>query len=103
FANDKQLFHTSNPWSSKKINSLRTQIFLASLKLHEYYILANAKQFRNNISLLMELLDGKVQVDSSLASMLWRTFFFCIPVISTSLASVSKLFSGLNKDSIGWL
>jgi superfamily I DNA and/or RNA helicase len=103
FENDKQFFHTRNPWSSKSINTLRTKIFLTSLKLHEYYVLANAKQFRNNISLLMELLDGKVQLEASLATMLWQTFFFCIPVISTSLASVSKLFGNINKDSIGWL
>lgn len=103
FENDKQYFHTRNPWSSTSINTLRTKIFLTSLKLHEYYVLANAKQFKNNITLLMEVLDGKVQIEASLATMLWRTFFFCIPVTSTSLASVNKLFGNINKDSIGWL
>lgn len=39
----------------------------------------------------------------SIARNLWDTFFFCVPVVSTTLASVSRLFSSIDKDSIGWL
>ena len=103
FENDKETFHKSNPWSSVSINKLRSDIFIKSLLLHEYVILRNAKQFKNNISLLMELMDGKVNVTKDVALSLWQSFFFCIPVVSTSLASVSRLFGSLGKESIGWL
>ena len=103
FETDKNTFHKCNPWSSVSINKLRSEIFLKSLLLHEHVILRNAKQFKNNIGLLMELMDGKVEVSKHIALSLWQSFFFCIPVVSTSLASVSRLFGSLGKESIGWL
>ncbi len=103
FRNNKETFHKINPWSSITINKLRSEIFIKSLKLHEYAILRNAKQFKNNIGLLMELMDGKVDVSKGIALSLWQSFFFCIPVVSTSLASVGRLFGNLGKESIGWL
>jgi hypothetical protein len=103
FESDKDTFHKSTPWSSVRINKLRSEIFIKSLQLHEYAILRNAKQFKNNIGLLMELMDGKTDVTKGIALSLWQSFFFCIPVVSTSLASVSRLFGSLGKESIGWL
>ena len=103
FKSDKDTFHKSSPWSSVSVNKLRSEIFIKSLQLHEYAILRNAKQFKNNIGLLMELMDGKADVAKGIALSLWQSFFFCIPVVSTSLASVGRLFGSLGKESIGWL
>jgi superfamily I DNA and/or RNA helicase len=103
YTEDRSAFHKSNPWSSEKLNTLRSNIFLTSLKIHEYAVLSNAKQFRNNINILLEMLDGKAAVSKTIASSVWKTFFFLVPVVSTSLASVSRLFKNLEEDSIGWL
>lgn len=103
FSDNKADFHKSNPWSSEKLNKLRSEIFLTSLKIHEYAVLSNAKQFRNNINILLEMLDGKATVSKEIATSVWKTLFFLVPVISTSLASVSRLFKNLEENSIGWL
>jgi superfamily I DNA and/or RNA helicase len=103
YTEDRSAFHKSNPWSSEKLNTLRSNIFLTSLKINEYAVLSNAKQFRNNINILLEMLDGKAAVSKTIASSVWKTFFFLVPVVSTSLASVSRLFKNLEEDSIGWL
>jgi len=103
YTEDRSAFHKSNPWSSEKLNTLRSNIFLTSLKIHEYAVLSNAKQFRNNINILLEMLDGKAAVSKTIASSVWKTFFFLVPVVSTSLASVGRLFKNLEEDSIGWL
>ncbi|MBO9594110.1 MAG: ATP-binding protein [Niabella sp.] len=103
YFDDKNTFHKTCPWSSIKINKLRSDIFLKSLELHKYAILSNAKPFWNNLNLFVEMLDGKVAISSDIAAGLWQTFFFCVPVVSTSLASVSRLFQSMGKDSIGWL
>ncbi len=100
---DKDTFHKTCPWSSVTINKLRSDIFLKSLELHKYAILSNAKPFWNNLNLFMEMLDGKVNISSDIAAGLWQTFFFCVPAVSTSLASVSRLFQSMSRDSIGWL
>ncbi|SEA92349.1 DEAD/DEAH box helicase [Pedobacter hartonius] len=103
YFDDKDALHKASPWSSVKINTLRSNIFLLSLKLHEYAILSHAKPFWNNLNLFMEYLDGKVIVSADVAENLWKTFFFCVPVVSTTLASVSRLFQSMGKESIGWL
>jgi predicted nucleic acid-binding Zn-ribbon protein len=103
YTENRSAFHKSNPWSSEKLNTLRSNIFLTSLKIHEYAVLSNAKQFRNNINILLEMLDGKATVSKTIATSVWKTFFFLVPVVSTSLASVSRLFKNLEEDSIGWL
>lgn len=91
------------PYSSEIVNRLRSDIFLKSLELHQYCILANAKPIRNNLNLFFEMIEGRAQVEQSIAKTLWGTLFLCVPVISTTLASVSRLFASLKKESIGWL
>lgn len=107
---DEEFYHAPlekiqlrTPYSSEKINKLRSDIFLKSLELHQYCILSNAKKVRNNLSLFFEMIEGRAQVDQSIARTLWGTLFLCVPVISTTLASVSRLFSSLGKEHIGWL
>src|SRR5690606_27386242 len=69
----------------------------------ELAIFSNPKPFYNNLNLFMAMLDGRAEVSESLTTNLWKTFFFCIPVVSTSLASVSRLFRNLQPESIAWL
>lgn len=103
FRTRQEEIHKMNPWSSRSINILRSQIFLKSLRVHELAIFSNPKPFFNNLNLFMAMLDGRAEVSESLTTSLWRTFFFCIPVVSTSLASVSRLFKNLQQESIAWL
>lgn len=95
--------HLRMPYYSEKVAKLRSDIFIQSLDLHKYAILSNAKKIRNNLNLFFEMILGRADVETSLAQNLWDTFFLCIPVASTSLASVSKLFQNKNKNQIGWL
>lgn len=92
-----------NPYHSPKIAKMRSDIFLLAMQLHHDAILANAKKIRNNLSAFFEMLSGWVKVDDEMSQNLWDTFFFCVPVVSTTLASVSKLFPKVNKRQIGWL
>lgn len=95
--------HLLNPYHSPKIAKLRSDIFISALRLHHDAILANAKNFRNNIKAYFEMTFGWVKVDSEIAQNLWDTFFLCVPVVSTTLASAGRLFSNTEKEQIGWL
>lgn len=103
YTKDRDTFHKANPWSSEQLNTLRSNIFLKSLELHRYTILANARQFRSNIFMLFEMMDSKVEASHKIAQTAWKTLFFLIPVVSTSLASVSRLFRNLAPNMIGYL
>ena len=95
--------HLLYPYHSPKIAKLRSEIFLSALQLHHDAILANAKKIRNNLNAYFEMTSGWVKVDAKIAQNLWDTFFLCVPVVSTTLASASRLFRNTNKEQIGWL
>lgn len=95
--------HLLYPYHSPKIAKLRSDIFIAALQLHRDAILVNAKNIRNNLRAYFEMTAGWVKVDAGIAQNLWDTFFLCVPVVSTTLASASRLFPNLGNQQIGWL
>jgi len=97
--------HKLTPYSSEKLNTLRSTIFLRSLELHEWAIRANAVRFQANLSAFVDMLAGRYreQIDESVASVLWNSFFFCIPVVSVTLASFYRQFGQLGQGALGWL
>jgi hypothetical protein len=92
-----------NPYHSSKIAKLRGNIFNTSLQLHRDAILANAKNIRNNLTAFFEMTGGWARLNPDIAQNLWDTLFLCVPVVSTTLASVSRLFPNTEKKQIGWL
>ncbi|MBJ2126343.1 ATP-binding protein [Flavobacterium sp. IB48] len=95
--------HLLNPYHSPKIAKLRSDIFIAALRLHHDAILANAKNIKNNLKAYFDMTSGRVKVDVSIAQNLWDTFFLCVPVASTTLASASRLFPNTSPQQVGWL
>lgn len=95
--------HLLNPYHSSIVARLRSDIFLTALQLHRSAILANAKKIRNNLKSYFEMTSGWIKVDSKISQNLWDVFFLCVPVVSTTLASSSRLFPNINRQQIGWL
>lgn len=97
--------HLSTVWLNDKIDHLRSQIFISAMHLHEMTIRAGAKYFIANMraTKLMLQAETKEPLSSERISTLWNAFFFVVPVVSTALASFSRLFQGINQENIGWL
>ncbi|MBN8851401.1 MAG: hypothetical protein BGO55_09135 [Sphingobacteriales bacterium 50-39] len=97
--------HAMTPYSSGKINILRSRIFLLSLELHHWAIRVNARQFNSNLNAFVNMVSNKQVgvIDEKIAAVLWNTFFFCIPVVSVTLASFQRQFPKIKRGGIGWL
>jgi hypothetical protein len=93
----------SAPWADAEFSGARTELFLAALALHKALILAEAPTFRQNLSALMDILGGKGRPNDAATLAAWQTFFLVVPVVSTTFASLDKLFGGLGRESVGWL
>ena len=93
----------SAPWADAEFTAARTELFLAALALHRALILAEARTFRRNLSALMDVLGGKGRPSDAATMAAWQTFFLVVPVVSTTFASLDKLFGGLGCESLGWL
>jgi hypothetical protein len=103
YQKDLTSVHLLNPYHSPKIAKLRSDILITALHLHRDAILANAKNIKNNLNAYFEMTAGWVKVDATIAQNLWDTFFLCVPVVSTTLASASRLFPSTSQQQIGWL
>lgn len=95
--------HPLNPYHSPLVANLRSDIFITALQLHQDAILVNAKNVRNNLIAFFEMLSGWITVEKDIVQNLWDTFFLCVPVVSTTLASASRLFPSMSKNQVGWL
>lgn len=103
FTQPQEARHLSHVWTTDAFDLLRSQYFLAALDLHEATILACSGKFSANFSALGALLTAQGYFSQEARAALWDSLFFTVPVISTTLASFDRLFSGMEQNSIGWL
>jgi AAA domain len=92
------------PWSDEQWNRARTELFLA-LALHKAFLVHAAKPMRQALDGAMDVLTGRAPRDLSRDATLaaWQALFIVVPVVSTTFASVGRLFGGLGPESLGWL
>lgn len=97
--------HLKHLWVDQKLEKLRSEIFIAALRLHEASIKANAKVFLSGLREVRRMLErsSREPLQSSDREHLWNYLFFVTPVVSTALASVSRLFEGMGQETLGWL
>lgn len=96
----------SSPWMDKIFQNARARVFVEALNLHKAFIHANAEKIRTNLLCLMDVLTGSVKKDTEYTDAVrhvWSTLFLCIPVVSTTFASFSRLFPHFWNHEIGWL
>ena len=101
---DNQL-QQSHPWLFEEFQQARDELFISAFKLHRAFIDAAAKPMKYNLSVAMGILKGKPLSDKQEEGRqsLWASLFMVVPVISTTLASVSRMFRELGKEQLGWL
>lgn len=92
--------HLSMPFYSVKVAQIQSDIFLSALRIHELTVKINEGIISKNLRTFIGSLVSGPDPDHRLMQHLWDSFFICIPVVSTTLASISKQFSFDLK--LGW-
>jgi hypothetical protein len=98
--------HLTAPWNDADVQRLRDTVFAEAIKLHKAFIDAAAKPLRHNLGALMQVFSGKGMPDESKTALLpdlWASLFLVVPSVSTTFASVERMFGALPHESIGWL
>ena len=90
-------------WQNEVINKLRSDVFSAALSLHEAWAIEaiTNNTFRERLFKINDVILGKSGVDDGLAE--WQIFFMIVPVVSTTFASLGRMFSKLDVGTLGWL
>ncbi len=90
-----------SPLGRPDLNQLRSQLFIAALRVSEAIIKLNAADLDEDLRLLPQLINGKYQSNENppVHEKLWGLLFLLFPVVSTSLSSVESQFRLMQKKS----
>jgi hypothetical protein len=95
----------SAPWADKQISRARAELFLAALELHKQFFRLATDKMRDNLHAAMAVVNGSApqELSGEKAVAAWRSLFLVVPVVSTTFASLGRMFRAFGQQSLGWL
>jgi AAA domain len=102
---DAATVQKSSPWLFTELQLARDDLFAASFELHRAFIGAAAEYLHSNLRKWFDVMSRKplTHEQEPVRQSLWASLFMVVPVVSTTFASTSSLFAGLEKEQISWL
>ncbi|WP_330182174.1 AAA domain-containing protein [Nocardia sp. NBC_01503] len=102
---DEKRFQLCSPWADAEFTAARHRLFLEALRLHKAFILGSGSLIRGNLDVAMAAIRNQLDVKPKPATLAtaWQTLFFVVPMVSTTFASLPRLFTGLGRETFGWL
>lgn len=93
------------PWLDNELDTARSDLFIAALQLHQDFLANSARDMLNGLRAAGEVVAGNCprDLESEKIRAAWQLFFLVVPLISTTFASASRMFSGIGSEAIGWL
>ncbi|OIJ13370.1 hypothetical protein BKP35_09040 [Anaerobacillus arseniciselenatis] len=93
------------PWISVELNHLRSQAFIAAMKVHKIFLSLASKRVTKNLAILFNRrsIDTNFKQNNEAIKLGWQTLFLIVPVISTTFASVNRFLERFDAGEIGHL
>lgn len=102
----ENLDSTEPYYQTYETNKIRSDLFVAALQLHEAWLSVTLRVnggFRGNLMAVSNLLQGKSPTTADDTRLAWQSAFLLFPVISSTFASIGRLFRHLEPGSLGWV
>ncbi len=93
-------------YQTEETNQVRSDLFIAAMTLHEAWLgetLQVKGGFRGNLMAISNILQGKSPTTAEDTRRAWQSLFFLVPVISSTFASIGRLFRHLERGTLGWV
>lgn len=97
---------TQSYYQTDETNRLRSELFIAAMTLHEAWLAETLRVkggFRGNLLAIANILQGKSPSTADDTRRAWQSLFLLIPVISSTFASIGRLFRHLEPGTLGWV
>lgn len=86
--------HKKEPWFDKEFRKAQSELFILALKVRKQFLFENKKNLKGACNILKH-------PENDCFEEAWEWVNLAIPVISTTFASVSNMFSRTDKEIIG--
>ena len=96
------MFHRSSPWNEGPFRAARDTLFDAAIRLHRAFIVAGARTLKPSLNAIAKATLGGSDAPKPTAQD-WGVFFLLVPVVSTTFASIGRMFQTMGASDIGWL
>jgi hypothetical protein len=96
-------FQLCAPWADPEFTAARNRVTLEALRLHKAFVLSAGAPMRDNLTTAEAVLSGNPPLRDDTLLAVWQTLFLVVPVISTTFASLPRLFGRLGPEALGWL
>jgi hypothetical protein len=97
--------HTQSFYMTQEVNRVRSELFVAAMDLHEAWLAETSLVkggFRGNLMAIANILQGKIPTTADDTRLAWQSVFLLLPVISSTFASIGRLFRHLEPGTLGW-
>jgi hypothetical protein len=99
-------FHMASPYQDGgELFSARRDLFVAAMALHQSFIVESWKKLKPALAAFTSYLQGQISASKieGGAMGLWDAFFLTVPLISTTFASIPRLFKGIKAEELAWV
>jgi hypothetical protein len=90
------------PWNAGEFRAARDELFDAAVRLHRAFVVAAARSIKGSLNTIARAAQGGLSAARPSQSD-WGVFFLLVPVVSTTFASIGRMFQGIGAGEIGWL
>lgn len=93
------------PWLDAELDAARSELFLAALSLHEDFLANGGWTVVKGMRAAIDVVGGAHPADLEPHKLLaaWQFFFLAVPLVSTTFASLGRMFAKLEAEAFGWL
>ncbi|MFL5337342.1 MAG: DEAD/DEAH box helicase [Geminicoccaceae bacterium] len=94
--------HRAAPWNAGEFRVARDDLFAAAVRLHRAFVVAAARSIKGSLNTIARAAQGGLSAARPNQAD-WGVFFLLVPVVSTTFASIGRMFQGIGAGEIGWL
>ncbi|MDY0911310.1 AAA family ATPase [Rathayibacter festucae] len=93
------------PWLDPTLDAARSDLFLAALDLHRDLLANTAAEMIPGLRAALDVVvgGGPRGLEPATRRAAWQLFFLVVPLVSTTFASLGRIFGDIGPESIGWL
>lgn len=93
------------PWLEAELETARSELFLAAMRLHEDFLSGTAVRMVGALGTAVDVVAGRVpeNLEPEKIRAAWQLFFLAVPVVATTREGFAEMFGEFGPEGLGWV